>query len=167
MILNLGCGVKTSNHDDVVNMDWSIYLRIKKNAISNLMSPLFIKGQRLERLRSLPDNIVLHDLRKGIPFEDNSIDLVYHSHFFEHINRSDIGDFLLEVKRVLKPSGIQRIVVPDFEWLCRSYLNHLELCFENKMEIKKHDNYIAEIIEQMVRKDSHGSSTQTKIKKKN
>jgi predicted SAM-dependent methyltransferase len=155
-IINLGCGTKTSQK--TVNIDWSVYLRIKNNRFLFFIAQYFLKGERLAKLINLPDNIMVHDLRKGIPFRTNSIDVVYHSHVLEHLDRDHAIFFLKEALRALKPGGILRIVVPDFERLCRTYLNHIELCEVNN--VKDHDTYIANIIEQMVRKEAYGTSKQ-------
>jgi SAM-dependent methyltransferase len=124
------------------------------------MIPWIIKGERLYHFNCLPDNIIVHNLAKGIPFSSNSIDVVYHSHFLEHLDKSIVEKFLLEVKRVLKPAGIQRIVVPDFERSCKNYISHIKNSENNPIEAKQHDRYIAEIIEQSVRKEAFGASQQ-------
>jgi len=48
-------------------------------------------------------------------FSDNSSDLIYASHLLEYFNREEIKSVLKEWCRVLKPKGILRIAVPDFE----------------------------------------------------
>jgi hypothetical protein len=68
-ILNLGCGTKVSNKPEVINVDWSIYLRLKKIKVFSLAVPLFLRGDRLEKFNSLSDNIMVHNLAKGIPFK--------------------------------------------------------------------------------------------------
>src|SRR4051812_3427782 len=82
-ILNIGCGVKASSNTNVINIDWSIYLRIKRNPLLYHIMKLFLNAERRQALDSIPDNVMLHDLRKGLPFVDNSVDAVYHSHFLE------------------------------------------------------------------------------------
>jgi predicted SAM-dependent methyltransferase len=54
-----------------------------------------------------------HDLRRGLPFKNNSVDIIYHSHFLEHLYKKDARDFLSECFRILKPGGLMRIAVPD------------------------------------------------------
>ncbi len=50
-----------------------------------------------------------------LPFESNSIDFAYSSHFFEHVN-DQVCEFLLrEVFRILKPKGLFLIILPNFE----------------------------------------------------
>jgi predicted SAM-dependent methyltransferase len=159
-ILNLGCGNKTSSEPFVINIDWSIYFRLKKNRILRPIIPWIIKGERLKNYNCLPDNIIFHNLAKGIPFNAKSIDVVYHSHFLEHLEKNIVEKFLLEVKRVLKPAGIQRIVVPDFERPCKNYISHMKISENNPEEAEQHDLYIAEIIEQSVRKEAYGATQQ-------
>ncbi|MEA5470291.1 hypothetical protein VB714_15545, partial [Spirulina sp. 06S082] len=61
--------------------------------------------------------------------------------------------FQREVLRVLKPGGIQRIVVPDLEQVCRKYLAHLTLCEEDSSHLPHHDEYVGAMIEQAVRRE--------------
>lgn len=159
-ILNLGCGNKTSSKPFVINIDWSIYFRLKKNRILRPIIPWLIRGERLKNFNCLPDNIIFHNLTKGIPFDSKSIDAVYHSHFLEHLEKNNVEKFLLEVKRVLKPAGIQRIVVPDFERTCKKYISHMKISENSPEEAGRHDRYIAEIIEQSVRKEAYGTLQQ-------
>ena len=164
-ILNLGCGTKASSRPEVINIDFSIYLQLKKNRLGRILFPIFIKGERLKHFNSLPDNIMVWNLAKGIPFASNSIDVVYHSCLLEHIERNSVEKFLLEIKRVLKPGGIQRIVVPDFERDCISYISHISICEQDAKEAQKHDSYISQMIEQSVRKESRGTSQQKPIRR--
>ena len=133
-VLNLGCGDKTSNSSEVINIDWSIYHRIKCNSLLQIIALPFFDKNRKKYCNSLPENIMVHNLKKGIPFENNSIDVVYHSHVFEHIPKQHAEKFQKEVIRVLKPGGIQRIVIPDMEILCLELIKHLAKCNENENE---------------------------------
>lgn len=58
---------------------------------------------------------IVHDLLTyPWPFEDNSIDAAYCSHFFEHIPGKERPKFMDELYRVLKPEATAVIVVPPF-----------------------------------------------------
>lgn len=157
-VLNLGCGTKTSHK--AINIDWSMYLSIKKNWIFRLCSPVFLNNERRNKLRNLDDTILVHDIKKGLPFDNDSVDVVYHSHILEHIDREFVESFLKEVKRVLIPGGIHRMAVPDMEYFCREYLEHVALAERDSSLIADHDRHISIIIEQMVRKRAYGTSQQ-------
>jgi predicted O-linked N-acetylglucosamine transferase (SPINDLY family)/predicted SAM-dependent methyltransferase len=56
-------------------------------------------------------------------FADGSIEEVYASHVLEHLGyQSELPRTLKEFYRVLRPGGVARISVPDFERLCRLFL---------------------------------------------
>ncbi len=166
LILNLGCGTKISASPEVVNIDWSIYLRIKRNRILRFIAPIFIRGERLRLLREMPNNILVYDLAKGIPFESNSADVIYHSHLLEHLDKEVAYAFLLEAKRVLKVGGVNRIVVPDMEYLCKRYIDNIVMSQSDDFFAKNHEYYIANIIEQCVRRESKGSNQQPPIRRR-
>jgi len=58
-----------------------------------------------------------------LPYDDNTCDLIYASHLLEYFDRIEVVEVLQEWKRVLKPSGILRLAVPDFEKLCSLYMS--------------------------------------------
>ena len=60
-------------------------------------------------------------------FEDNTVDLIYASHVLEYFDRFEARKVLLEWRRVLKPGGILRLAVPDFEALVWVYLKYKDL----------------------------------------
>jgi SAM-dependent methyltransferase len=70
--------------------------------------------------------VIPHDLRKGIPFPDGSFEVVYHSHVLEHFSKPEAAFFLKECRRVLRPGGIVRVVVPDLEEIAKQYLALVE-----------------------------------------
>jgi predicted SAM-dependent methyltransferase len=68
------------------------------------------------------------DLRKGLPFPDDSIDYIYTSHTLEHFSFKEIIFLLKEFYRVLKPGkGILRIAVPDAQLYINAYYENKEL----------------------------------------
>ena len=95
-LLNLGCGSRY--HKDWLNMD----------------------------LNSHSNEVIAHNILEGIPLPDNECDAVYHSHLLEHIPKKEAENFLNECRRVLKPGGIIRVVVPDLENISKCYLQQLE-----------------------------------------
>lgn len=86
-----------------------------------------------------------------LPIGNASADLVYSSHFLEHIPSEHVASFLLECRRILKPGGVLRLVVPDLENLCRTYLHH-----RDQGEHDKADFVVLELLDQCVRRKSGG-----------
>ncbi len=56
-------------------------------------------------------------------FSDNSVSLIYSSHCLEHVPHREVHAVLREWCRVLKPGGIVRLSVPDFDLLVDTYLD--------------------------------------------
>lgn len=56
-------------------------------------------------------------------FDDNSVNYIYTSHFFEHLEYpGEASDFVKECHRILAPGGGLRIVVPGIEKIIRAYV---------------------------------------------
>lgn len=53
------------------------------------------------------------DVTKGLPLKDESLKGVFTEHCLEHLAFESIGFVLNEFRRVLKPGGTVRIIVPD------------------------------------------------------
>lgn len=68
-----------------------------------------------------------HDVRNLPMFSDNSVDLMYASHVLEYFDRIEVGSVLREWHRALKPGGILRLAVPDFEALSDVYRRYDDL----------------------------------------
>ncbi len=64
-----------------------------------------------------------YNLVKGIPAQSDSLKVIYHSHFLEHLSYKDGIKLLYEVYEKLSPGGVHRIVVPDLELWIKCYYN--------------------------------------------
>jgi predicted SAM-dependent methyltransferase len=73
---------------------------------------------------TIPPNVefLQIDVRDGLPFTDESVDIIYASHFLDHLNYYEALDFLKEAHRVLKKDGIMWIAVEDLDELINCYL---------------------------------------------
>jgi predicted SAM-dependent methyltransferase len=130
-LLNVGCGARYSKMAEWINID----------------------------ILSTGEGVIVHDLKKGIPYPDNSFDLVYHSHVLEHIPKEYAGSFLTECIRVLRPGGILRVVIPDLEQIVRTYLSLLEKGLQAPDDLMNAANYdwmMLEMYDQTVRNKSGG-----------
>ena len=99
-----------------------------------------------------------HDLRQGIPYPDESFDVVYHSHLLEHFPKKAAPLFLRECRRVLKRAGVLRIAVPDLEKIARAYLEAFERASQGLPSwTEKYDWMMLELYDQTVREQSGGA----------
>ena len=92
--LHLGCG--DVNHPQFINID-------------------VIPAPHIHYVRSI-DNLSI--------FKNSSVDLIYASHCLEHFPMRAIDSVLKEWHRVLRPDGILRLSVPDFDTLLKIYLEN-------------------------------------------
>jgi len=58
----------------------------------------------------------------NLPFEDNSVDLIYASHVIEYFDRVEIIEVLNKWKSKLKSGGTLRLAVPNFEAMAKLYI---------------------------------------------
>lgn len=123
--LNLGCGLAVAQ--GWINVDGSLNALIaglprRFHGIAYRMTGASRYYTKDEYCRLLGNHIfVHHDLAFGIPFDDNTVDFVYSSHFLEHLYRADAQRILQESFRVLKPGGTIRVSVPDLEYAVSLY----------------------------------------------
>ncbi len=86
------------------------------------------------------------NLLRRLPLPDSSCQLIYSSHFFEHIPRAQIGKFLDECLRVLCPGGTLRLVLPDLESIVMAYLENRRMGLHDRANFA-----VLELIDQCVR----------------
>ncbi|MEP6506978.1 MAG: methyltransferase domain-containing protein [Gemmatimonadales bacterium] len=101
--------------------------------------------------------VIPADLSKGIPLQDSSCSVVYHSAVLEHLRRSDARRFIGECFRILEPGGTMRVGVPDLEATCRSYLGILERAGSGDTSAQSDHEWITlELLDQSVREAAGG-----------
>lgn len=67
-------------------------------------------------IASCEDVDIVHDLTVfPYPIEDNSIDVIYSSHFVEHLDGIERMKFFNECYRILKPEGKMRLLHPYYK----------------------------------------------------
>jgi len=118
--LHLGCGSYTP--EDWINLDgsWNAWLA-KHPFVKKILALLHLIPIKQLNIRWNPD-IIIHDVRKPLPFPDNSINVIYSSHLLEHLYLENAKELLKECYRALKPNGILRIVVPNLKAFILKYL---------------------------------------------
>jgi SAM-dependent methyltransferase len=108
--VNIGCGV--SGLAGWHNLDNSPTIWISR-------VPLL---RRLLKTPAWPRDVRRYDVRKGLPYPDNSVRYIYSSHAFEHFTRAESLAIAKDCFRVMVPGGVLRIVVPDLALIVREYL---------------------------------------------
>lgn len=129
--LNLGCGSRF--HPDWVNLD----LHPSSRAVQQW------------------------DLQKEFPFPDGWFDVVYHSHVLEHFSQQNGLRFLERCRKVLRPEGIIRVVVPDLEKIVEFYRHAFNNALNREQDPQfYYDWAIIEMYDQTVREFSGGEMVQ-------
>lgn len=117
--INHGCGnVRPSNW---LNTDSSINALIQRIPIIGSIFPKLFKSVQYNS-----SNVVYVNLNKRWKQKSNSVEIVYASHLFEHLNLKSRDLFLDEAYRVLKSGGVIRLVVPDLYKICKKYILEYE-----------------------------------------
>lgn len=118
-LLHLGCGLVAPS--EWVNVDGSMNAWLAQHRFIKKLMTTFRLLPRAQASIDWPTNVTIADLRKRLPFPDNSCDAVYSSHTIEHLHRAEALSLLKEARRVLKPGGLCRTLVPDLEVLIAEY----------------------------------------------
>lgn len=111
--VNVGCGATPT--PGWVNFDNSLTVRLRW--AGRLLSP----EQR--RFAATADKAGIRWAQASdLPLPDGSVDVLYSSHMVEHLDRTQVGEFLTEARRVLRSGGILRLAVPDLARFAADYL---------------------------------------------
>ncbi len=58
----------------------------------------------------------------ALPYPDNSVEEILAEHVLEHLSFAEEASVWPEMARVLRPGGTLTLEVPDFEWVCATFL---------------------------------------------
>lgn len=115
MYIQYGCGLSAPK--EWINFDVSPTLRFQRMPILGIIFRKIIKPK-------FPKNIKYGDITKGLPgIQPNSCDGIYCSHVLEHLSLADFRTAINNTHILLKPGGIFRLVMPDFNNLVTSYID--------------------------------------------
>jgi predicted SAM-dependent methyltransferase len=122
--VHLGCGSFTP--PGWINLDgsWNAWISKYPFFKTILKKIRIIPAQIAEA--SYDKNILIHDVKNPLPFEDNSVKAIYSSHLLEHLYLSEAKSLLRECRRILVKGGIIRMVVPDLRSIVKEYLSNDE-----------------------------------------
>ena len=121
--INFGCGRTPTI--GWRNFDNSLSLRLAKVPLlpGILYKYKVIDTSRTEFMQFAQHNQIEYgDATKGLPFSNGSVEVLYSSHMFEHLDRTEASIFLNEARRILRSGGIIRLAVPDLRKQVQQYL---------------------------------------------
>lgn len=104
LLVHIGCGPRVLKN--WVNIDLS-YANTQKKAY-------YVPEKNFQNESTdNRDFYAMNMLETGLPFPNNSVDVIYHEDFIEHIDQKEQFIFLAETLRVMKPGAIHRVNTPD------------------------------------------------------
>ena len=113
LFVQYGCGLAAP--EAWLNFDSSPRLRFER--IPGVAPVAGALGKRL-----FPTNVRFGNIVRGLPVADSSAEGIYASHVLEHLSRHDVVTALANTRRILKPGGVFRLIVPDIGWRAERYL---------------------------------------------
>jgi predicted SAM-dependent methyltransferase len=124
--LNIGCATCIfAGWTNLDHVDMSSYVQfLRTTGMGGLPKEQAELARRVQAAEAAGEktDFRVHDLRKGLPFGDNSVDFIYFGQVIEHLNPLyEVPPFLAECRRVLQPGGLVRISTPDLDILLASY----------------------------------------------
>ena len=118
--INVGCGATPT--PSWINFDNSFTVRLASSRLLSTAAVRFLSSEQRRFLKAARASGVRWALANNLPLADRSVDVVYSSHMVEHLDRSQVTEFLAEARRVLRVGGILRLAVPDISRLASDYL---------------------------------------------
>ncbi|MEO5375084.1 MAG: methyltransferase domain-containing protein [Alphaproteobacteria bacterium] len=112
LYVNYGCG--STAPDGWLNFDASPTLIVERMPIVRALLP---RGRRV-----FPDGVRRGDIVAGLPVADGSCAGVFASHVLEHLTLDACRIALVNTRRLLRPGGVFRLVVPDLAALVGLYV---------------------------------------------
>lgn len=110
--IQFGCGLCAP--ENWVNYDSSPTLRLQRVPLLGALVPSGPYGR-------FPANVLYGDIVVGLPLNDGAAGLLYCSHVLEHLSLEDLRRALRNCRKVLRPGGVFRLVLPDIELLIDQY----------------------------------------------
>jgi len=106
--LHFGCGPRVLKgwiNIDITYQSYEPYL----DYYGNKFYPPELRG-------TINDFISLDVANSPLPFEDATVDLIYHEDFIEHLDQRQSFLYLAETFRIMRPGALQRVNTPDLIW---------------------------------------------------
>jgi SAM-dependent methyltransferase len=75
-------------------------------------------------IKDAPGIDISCDIRDGLPLSDDSLDYIVSVHALVEVPFGEVVDALAELRRVLRPGGVLRLVLPDLVKGIKAYLEN-------------------------------------------
>lgn len=146
VVVELGPGLIEHTDYNAENPDRYIVVDIDQQFLTASSEFLGKKGYKSV------EEVLIQPGSKKLPFEDNSIDIILTFHQLEHVY--GLEEYLIEIKRVLKPNGILAGAVPTeggFAWGLGRFLTSRRYVKKNmdfnydKIICWEHPNFVDKI----------------------
>lgn len=123
LLINLGCGLHAPA--GWINVDRSPSLLLDRVRI---VKPFLHRIGLLkdEHMVAWPRNIIMADVRRGLPSEPGSVDAIYSSHMLEHMYLNEARCVLSHCHAALKPDGILRLALPNALAMAESLVHNAD-----------------------------------------
>jgi len=116
LYVQYGCGFHAP--EEWINFDASPTLVLEQM--------FFLKSVIRKNERKFPSNVKYGNIVKGLPIEKGTVTGLYASHILANLSREEFFIALINSFGYLRPGGVFRLIVPDFEARARYYLRCLE-----------------------------------------
>ena len=113
--LHFGCGPRILKGWINIDLSYEPYHNYMQY-YTNKYYPESVRGDQ-------SDFYAIDVTKKPLPFSDNSVDVIFHEDFIEHLSQRDQVLFLAETCRILKKGGIHRINTPNLIMSMRDHSN--------------------------------------------
>ena len=121
--INIGCGQTPTS--GWANFDNSISLKLSRIPfLPELLGKIgVLEKAQFDFIEFARANTISYgDATRRLPVDSGSVEVLYSSHMLEHLDHEEVGIFLEEAKRLLRPGGIIRLALPDIRKHVEDYL---------------------------------------------
>lgn len=113
--LHIGCGARVLK--DWINID--LHYEPYENYLKYFTDVYYPESMRGDKSEFYSIDVV----KEGLPLPDNSVDVIFHEDFIEHLTQKEQVAFLAETLRVLKKGGVHRINTPNLLYSMKAHSN--------------------------------------------
>jgi predicted SAM-dependent methyltransferase len=119
-IVNLNIGSGENAVEGYINLDYSPNVLLSRAPLLKSVMK-WLKILKPEHMKSWDKSIVYKDARK-LNYAETSVDLIYSSHFLEHIYYWEAQELLKSCYKFLAPGGTLRLALPDYKLMAEGFI---------------------------------------------